>query len=83
VLSASGDQMTVLHEKTLTMPDVHVADMVAEAQSAVTYNEWNRHMRATRSGDLNLLSLSVVGPRNRIAKLTKAMTLWDGPINHE
>jgi hypothetical protein len=73
VLAGTADQLTALRSRAASSDGVFVADMPLAAQETRVYDDY----RATLSGDgaPALLAVSVVGPRNRVDKLTKGLDL--------
>jgi hypothetical protein len=49
--------------------------MPAAAQSTRVYDEYLSEVAASRSDDLELLAVSIVGPRNRIDRLVGRLPL--------
>ena len=51
------------------------ADMPAAAQATRVYDDYLRELAKTDPGDLALLAVSVIGPRNQVAKLVRHLEL--------
>lgn len=73
VLTGSADQLAVLRARADASDGVFVADMPLAAQETRVYDEY----RSGLSDDPapSLLAVSIVGPRNRVDKLTKGLAL--------
>jgi hypothetical protein len=75
VLTAAADALTRLRERAGGSDDVHVADMPAAAQHTRVYDEYLEVLSTTAPEDVEYYAVSVVGPRNRVAKLVKGLEL--------
>ncbi len=75
VLGADAATLAALREKASGSADVFVADMPEAAQLTRVYDEYRETVAATAAADLRLYAVSLVGPRNRVAKLVKGLEL--------
>ena len=73
ILAASSEQLRELREKAAESEGVFVADMPSAAQHTRVYDEYLEQL----GGDdrLDYYAVSLVGPRNRIDKLVKKLSL--------
>ena len=51
------------------------ADMPAAAQATRVYDDYLRELAKTRPDDLAVLAVSLIGPRNQVAKLVRHLEL--------
>lgn len=73
VLGGTAEQLAVLREKADRADGVWFSDMPRAAQETRVYSEY---LDAVARGEgLDVLAVSVVGPRNKVDKLTKGMDL--------
>jgi hypothetical protein len=77
VLAADSAELTRLRERVTGSDDVYVADMPAAAQQTRVYDDYLDTLATTRAGEAEYYAVSVVGPKNRVAKLVKGMHLLD------
>ena len=56
-------------------PDVLLVDMPAAAQAHRVYDHYLAELASTDPADLAVCAFSVVGPRNRVDKITKRLAL--------
>jgi hypothetical protein len=75
VVAASAEQLRTIRAKAAGSADVFVAGMPAAAQSTRVYDEYLSDVAGTSSDDLDLLALSIVGPRNRVDRLVGRLPL--------
>lgn len=75
VLGADTAALTALRNRALAGDGVFVADMPEAAQATRVYDDYLASVAATAAADLRLSAVSLVGPKNRIAKLTKGFDL--------
>ncbi|MCE0768716.1 DUF2000 domain-containing protein [Pseudonocardia kujensis] len=75
VLRGSAEDLRRLRERAGGSDDVFVADMPAAAQRTRVYDEYLETLAATASEEVEYNAVSVVGPRNRVAKLVKGLPL--------
>ncbi|MBP2325246.1 hypothetical protein JOF56_005631 [Kibdelosporangium banguiense] len=75
VLRATPGQIAEIREKAVTSAGVLLADMPMSAQTNRVYDEYLAELAETKPADLATCAISVIGPRNRIAKLVKGLQL--------
>ncbi|MEV6488202.1 DUF2000 domain-containing protein [Actinoplanes sp. NPDC051633] len=75
VLGAPASRLTEIRAGAIEALGVHVCDMAAVGQSTRVYDEYLAEVGKTDAGDLAYLAVSLVGPRNRIDKLVKHLSL--------
>ncbi|ACU36478.1 DUF2000 domain-containing protein [Actinosynnema pretiosum subsp. pretiosum] len=73
VLAASGEQLAELRAKAADSPGVHVVDMPVAAQETRVYDEYLEKVAASEA--VPYLAVSLIGPRNRVDKLVKRLSL--------
>lgn len=75
VLSASPAVLAGVRARAAASPGVLVVDMPHSAQATRVYGEYLATLSGTKPGDLAVTAVSIVGPRNRVAKLVKGLSL--------
>lgn len=75
VLGAEAAQLTELRDKAAQALGVYVADMPVQAQSTRVYDEYLGQLAETGPEDVRYHAVSIVGPRNRVDKLVKRLSL--------
>ncbi len=75
ILAATGEQLRELRMKAAQSAGVYVADMPAEAQLTRVYDDYLAAVSAKASSQIDYYAVSVVGPRNRVDKMVKKLTL--------
>jgi hypothetical protein len=75
VLAATTEQLASIRARAVEKPDVHVADMPAYAQLTRVYDGYLEQVTEHRSAELDLLAVSLVGPRNRVDKVVGRLPL--------
>jgi hypothetical protein len=75
ILSARPEEMVALREKAVAADGMFVADMPAAAQETRVYDEYLRVLAKTPATDLGDFALSIVGPKNAVARLVKKLPL--------
>ncbi len=73
ILAAPTEQLAELRDRAAGLDEVFVADMPAPAQNTRVYDEYLEQMAAGER--FEYYALSLVGPRNRIDKLVKKLSL--------
>jgi Spy/CpxP family protein refolding chaperone len=73
ILAATGEQLHELRDKATAAEDVFVADMPAAAQQTRVYDEYLQELGA--AAQIDYYAVSLVGPRNRIDKYVKRLSL--------
>jgi Protein of unknown function (DUF2000) len=75
VLGAPAGELARLRARAATSPGVHVADMPRQAQLTRVYDEYLDQVGAEPGEQLGYHALSIVGPRNRVDKIVKGLSL--------
>lgn len=75
VLAASTEQLVEIRRRAVAASDVDVCDTPASAQTTRVYAEYLAELSRTPDAALELRALSLLGPRNRISKLTGKLDL--------
>lgn len=75
ILGANAAQLALLREKAAASPGVYVADMPADAQLTRIYDEYLGQVAGKSPDQIEYYAVSVIGPRNRIDKLVKKLSL--------
>ena len=78
VLTASAEQLAAVRAKAVESPGVLVVDMPRAAQTHRIYDEYLAELAGTPGADLACRAVSIVGPRNRVAAITKRLGLLTG-----
>jgi Protein of unknown function (DUF2000) len=74
VLAATATELAAVRQQALDR-QLLAADMPAAAQATRVYDDYLRELAKTEPGDLDLLAVSLIGPRNRVAKLVRHLEL--------
>ncbi len=74
VLAAKGCQLQATRRQAVAA-GLSVVDMAAAAQTTRVYDEYLEELTCCPTDDLTLLAISVIGPRNRVAKVVRTLTL--------
>jgi hypothetical protein len=75
ILGADQDSLIRILGSAHAAEDVHVAIMPEAAQSTRVYDDYLEAVAALPTGELRPLAVSIVGPRNRLDKLVKRLSL--------
>lgn len=75
ILVAPDHDLIALRRKAIGADDVAVCDMPTSAQTNRVYAEYLDELSHTSTDALRLRALSLIGPKNRIAKLTGKLPL--------
>ncbi len=75
VLAASAGQLAQLRAKAVAGEGIHVADMPAAAQETRVYDEFLDRMSRSTADEIAYYAVSLVGPRNRVDRLTAKLAL--------
>ena len=75
VLAATGTQLEELRARAAGSDGVLVADMPTAAQTHRVYDDYLAELARTQPADLGPCAVSIVGPRNRVDKLTRKLQL--------
>ena len=74
ILAASSAQLTAIRQQAIDRR-LLAADMPAPAQATRVYDDYLRELAKTHDDDLALLAVSLIGPRNQVAKLVRHLEL--------
>ena len=74
ILAASAAQIALIRQQAIDRK-LLVADMPAAAQATRVYDDYLRDLAKTHPDDLALLAVSLIGPRNQVAKLVRRLEL--------
>ena len=74
ILAATADELAAIRQQALER-QLLAADMPAAAQATRVYDDYLRELAKTDPADLDLLAVSLIGPRNRVAKLVRRLEL--------
>jgi hypothetical protein len=74
ILAADSGQLTAIRQQAIER-QVLAADMPASAQATRVYDDYLRELAKTEPGDLAPLAVSLIGPRNQVAKLVRRLGL--------
>ena len=75
VLTATTEQLAAIRARAVAAVDVFVADMPAQAQLTRVYDGYLEAVAEHRSAELELLAVSLVGPRNRVGRIVGRLPL--------
>ncbi|RWZ51476.1 DUF2000 domain-containing protein [Labedella phragmitis] len=75
IVGATSEQLHTIRAKAEGSADVFVADMPAAAQSTRVYDEYLGEVAGSGTEALELLAVSIVGPRNRVDRLVGRLPL--------
>jgi peptidyl-tRNA hydrolase len=75
VVEATPEQLATIRAKASAAADVFVADMPALAQATRVYDEVLEGLREVAEADAEYLAVAVVGPRNRVDRMTGRLPL--------
>src|SRR6202045_1124194 len=70
ILAASPAQLAAIRQQAIDRRLI-AADMPAAAQATRVYDDYLRELAKTEPADLALLAVSLIGPRNQVAKLVR------------
>jgi hypothetical protein len=74
ILAADPAQLAAIRQQAIERR-LLAADMPASAQATRVYDDYLRSLAKTEPGDLAPLAVSLIGPRNRVAKLVRHLEL--------
>lgn len=75
VLAASPQELLDLRTRAAGLEGVLVSDMPDGAQTHRVYADYLQELARSPTGELGLRAVSLLGPRNRIDRLTKRLSL--------
>jgi hypothetical protein len=74
ILAASSSELAAIRQQAIDR-QVLAADMPAAAQATRVYDDYLRALAKTHPDDLAPLAVSLIGPRNQVAKLVRHLEL--------
>jgi hypothetical protein len=74
ILAASSAELAAIRRQAIDR-NLLAADMPAAAQATRVYDDYLRQLAKTHPDDLAVLAISVIGPRNQVAKLVRRLEL--------
>ena len=74
ILAASSAELSVIRQRALDRK-LLAADMPAAAQATRVYDDYLRQLAKIDPGDLAVLAVSLIGPRNQVTKLVRHLEL--------
>ena len=75
VLAASAEELARIRTTAAAADGLLVVDMPAVAQRHRVYDDYLAELKDTAPEDLAAVAISIVGPRNRVDKLVKRLSL--------
>jgi hypothetical protein len=75
VLGGPSEEIAAVRARAAGTPGVLVIDMPAAAQAHRVYDDYLAELARTAPDDLEVCAFSVVGPRNRVDKITRKLSL--------
>lgn len=75
ILSGSPGEVAAARARALAGSEVLVVDMPAAAQAHRVYDHYLAELARTSPDELGICAFSLVGPRNRVDKITKKLAL--------
>jgi hypothetical protein len=74
ILTAGSAQLAAIRQQAIDR-QLLAADMPAAAQATRVYDDYLRELAKTHPDDLAVLAVSLIGPRNQVAKLVRHQEL--------
>jgi hypothetical protein len=74
ILAATSDELAAVRQQAIDRRMLAI-DMPAAAQATRVYDDYLRQLAKTSVDELHVLAVSVIGPRNQVAKLTRHLEL--------
>ena len=74
ILAASPAELIAIRQQAIDRK-LLAADMPGSAQASRVYDDYLRELAKTEPDDLALLAMSLIGPRNQVAKLVRHLEL--------
>jgi hypothetical protein len=75
ILGGTSEEVAAARARAASSEDVLLVDMPAAAQAHRVYDHYLAELARTDPGELAVCAFSLVGPRNRIDKITKKLAL--------
>jgi hypothetical protein len=75
ILGGDAEEVAAVRARVASYPDMLVVDMPTAAQTHRVYDDYLAELARTEPADLAVCAFSVLGPRNRVDKIMKKLTL--------
>ena len=75
VLGGTPEEVAAVRARAASSENVLLVDMPAAAQTHRVYDNYLAELAGTDPGDLGVCAFSVIGPRNRVDKITRKLAL--------
>jgi len=75
ILGGTSEDVAAARARAAASEDVLLVDMPAAAQAHRVYDHYLDELARTEPGDLGVCVFSVIGPRNRVEKITRKLAL--------
>jgi hypothetical protein len=75
ILGGGAEEVAAVRSRAASYPDMLVVDMPTAAQTHRVYDDYLAELARTDPQDLAVCAFSVIGPRNRVDKTMKKLTL--------
>jgi hypothetical protein len=75
ILGGGPEEVAAARARAASSPDVLLVDMPAAAQAHRVYDHYLAELARTDPRDLAVCAFSVIGPRNRVDKITRKLVL--------
>ena len=75
ILGGACAEVAVARARAASHPDVLLVDMPAAAQTHRVYDHYLAELARTDPSDLAVCAFSLIGPRNRVDKITRKLAL--------
>jgi hypothetical protein len=75
ILGGTPGEIAAVRSRAASSQDMLLVDMPAAAQTHRVYDHYLAELAGTDPGDLGVCAFSLVGPRNRVDKITKKLAL--------
>lgn len=75
ILGGTAEEVAAVRARAVASAGVLVVDMPAAAQAHRVYDDYLAELAGTDPGDLGVTAFSLVGPRNRVDKIVKRLSL--------
>ena len=75
ILGGTSEEVAAARSRAASGEDVLVVDMPSAAQAHRVYDHYLAELARTSPDELGICAFSLVGPRNRVDKITRKLTL--------
>ncbi len=75
IFGGTPEEVAAARARAASTEDMLLIDMPAAAQAHRVYDHYLAELASTNPGDLGVTAFSVIGPRNRVDKITRKLTL--------